>query len=155
MLAQHLVERFLARVPERRVTHVVPEADRLRQVLVQPQRAGDDAGDAGRLERVGHPGAVVVAGRVDEHLGLALQAAERLRVEDPVAVALERRAHAALFLGPRTPARVVRAHRERRQRALLELARPRRERVADSPCELCHLRSRVVAQAALAGRLRG
>ena len=37
-------------------------------------RASDDAGDPGRLERVGHPRAVVVAGGVDEDLGLPLQA---------------------------------------------------------------------------------
>ena len=37
------VEGVLARVPERRVAHVVTEADRLDEVLVQPQRAGDDA----------------------------------------------------------------------------------------------------------------
>ena len=37
------IERVLARVPERRVPHVVPEPDRLREVLVQPQRPRDDA----------------------------------------------------------------------------------------------------------------
>ena len=53
---------------ERRVAHVVAEADRLDEVLVQPKRAGDDARDRGRLERVRHPRAVVVALRVDEDL---------------------------------------------------------------------------------------
>ena len=95
-LAQARVERLLAGVPERRVAHVVAEPDRLGQILVQPQRAGDDAGDPGRLERVRHARAVVVAGRVDEDLRLALQPPERLRVDDPVAVALERRPDAAL-----------------------------------------------------------
>ena len=45
---QRLVERLLARVAERRVAEVVPEADRLGQVLVQPQRARDRARDARR-----------------------------------------------------------------------------------------------------------
>ena len=67
------------------------------------ERARDDARDAGRLERVRHPRAVVVARRVDEDLRLALQAPERLRVEDPVAVALKRRAHAGTR--PRAAAR--------------------------------------------------
>ena len=69
-----------------------PEPDRLGEVLVQPERPGHVARDAARLERVGEPRAVVVALRGDEHLGLVLEAAERLGVHDPVAVALERRA---------------------------------------------------------------
>ena len=44
-LAQALVERLLAGVPERRVAHVVAEADRLGQILVQAQRPRDAAGD--------------------------------------------------------------------------------------------------------------
>ena len=102
------------------------------------QRARDDARDAGRLERVGHARAVVVAGRVDEDLRLALQPAERLRVEDAVAVALERRADAALLLGAGAPARLVRAHGERRERALLQLAHARGEGVGNSPGKLGH-----------------
>ena len=122
------VERVLAGVPERRVAHVVPEPDRLGQVLVQPQRPRDDARDRRRLERVGHARAVVVALRVDEDLRLPLQPPERLRVDDAVAVALERRAHAALLLGKLATARLERADRERRQ-ALLERADPLLERL--------------------------
>ena len=114
-LRERGVERLLACVPERRVARVVAEADRLDEILVQPERAGDDAGDPGRLEGVGHPGAVVVAGGVDEDLRLALQAPERLGVDDPVAVALEGRAHVGLLFGPEPAARLVRAHRERRE----------------------------------------
>ena len=58
---EHVVERLLAGVAERRVARVVPEADRLDEVLVEPQRPRDDARDRRRLERVRHPGAVVVA----------------------------------------------------------------------------------------------
>ena len=103
------------------------------------QRARDDARDAGRLERVGHPRAVVVARRVDEDLRLALQAAERLRVEDAVAVALERRSDAALAPPARSAAaRLVRAHGERRERALLQLADARGEGVGNPPGDLGH-----------------
>ena len=42
-LAQHPVERVLPGMTERRVTGVVPEADRLDEVLVQPQSASHDA----------------------------------------------------------------------------------------------------------------
>ena len=98
-LAQRRVERLLADVAERRVAEVVAEPDRLGQVLVQPERAGHRARDPAGLERVGEPGPVVVALGRDEHLGLVLEAPERLRVDDPVAVALERRPHRAVRLG--------------------------------------------------------
>ena len=135
---QRLVERVLAGVAERRMTHVVPEPDRLGQVLVQPERPGDDARDRRRLERVGHPRAVVVALRVDEDLRLPLQPAERLRVDDPVAVALERRPHAALLLFALAAARLVGAHGERRQPRLLVLADAGLEGVSNSPGQLGH-----------------
>ena len=47
-LAPAAVEHVLADVPERRVPDVVPEPDRLGQVLVEPQRARDRARDPGR-----------------------------------------------------------------------------------------------------------
>ena len=102
-LAQHLVERLLARMAERRMPEIVAEADRLDEILVQPQRAGDAAGDARRLERVRQPRAEVVALGVDEDLRLVAEPAERLRVDDAVAVALERRAQPALLLGRLRP----------------------------------------------------
>ena len=112
-LADGVVEGLLARVPEGRVPGVVPEADRLDEILVEPQRTSDDARDRGRLERVRHARAVVVALRVDEDLGLALEAPERLRVDEPVAIALERRPHAAGLLRAEPASRLVRPHRER------------------------------------------
>ena len=53
-LAQRLVERLFARMSERRVAHVMPEPDRLGEILVQAERPRDDPRDAGRLERVRH-----------------------------------------------------------------------------------------------------
>src|SRR6476646_4956015 len=95
---ERLVERLLARVPEGRVARVVPEPDRLDEILVEAKGPRDDARDRRRLERVGHPSPVVVAVRVDEDLRLSLQPAERLRVDEPVAVPLERRPHGARLL---------------------------------------------------------
>src|SRR5919201_621428 len=126
-LADDLVERLLAGVPERRMAEIVPEPDRLGQILVQPQRARDAAGDAGRLQRVRQPRPVVVAGRVDEDLRLVLQPAERLRVDDPIAVALERRAQPAFLPRLGAPARLVGAYGERREQPLLVLANRRLE----------------------------
>ena len=122
LVAEQLVERGLTRVAERRVTRVVAETDRFRQVFVQAECARDDAGDAGRLERVRHARAVVVARGVDEDLRLALQPPERLRVDDAVAVALERRADTALGLVAR-PSRASRRSGRRAARARAPPAR--------------------------------
>ena len=111
-LAPGAVEHVLADVAERRVPDVVPEPDRLRQVLVEPQRPRDRPADPGDLERVREPRAVVVALGRDEHLRLVLEAPERLAVHDPVAVALERRPQAAVGLRALAPGGVGR----RRQR---------------------------------------
>ena len=135
-LAQARVEHRLAGVAEGRVAEVVAEPDRLGEVLVQPQRARHGARDPARLERVREPGAVVVALRRDEHLGLVLQPPERLGVDDPVAVALEGGAMVRVRLGLLAHGR-IRARRERRQR-LLESLDPVPER---SSGELGHRRA--------------
>ena len=111
-LAPGGVEHRLADVPEGRMAEIVAEPDRLREVLVEPQRPRDRARDLRRLERVREPRAVVVALRRDEHLRLVLEPAERLAVHDPVAVALERRAERAVGLGPGPRGRIG-AMRER------------------------------------------
>ena len=89
---------------ERRVAEVVGQRQRLGQILVEAERAGERAGDLGHLERVGQPGAVMVALVVDEHLGLVREPAERGRMDDPVAVALEIAARRARRLGMEPPA---------------------------------------------------
>ena len=86
-----LIDDPLAGVAERRVPEIVAERDRFGELLVQPQHLGDRAGDLRHLERVRQPRAVVVAGRREEHLRLVLEPAERLAVDDAIAVALKRR----------------------------------------------------------------
>ena len=71
------VQRVLPGVAERRMAKVVGQRQRLGQVLVQRQFAGDRAGDLRHLDRMGQPRAEEVALVVDEHLGLVLQLAER------------------------------------------------------------------------------
>ncbi len=68
------------------------------EILVEPQRPRHRARDPGHLQRVRQPRPVVVAHRRHEHLRLVLQAAERLAVHDPVAVALEGGAQRAVGL---------------------------------------------------------
>ena len=86
--AHALVQRILAGMSERRMAEIVCQADRLRQHLVQAERAGDGAGDLRHFQRMREPGAVQVALVIDEHLGLVDQPAERRGVDDAVAVAL-------------------------------------------------------------------
>ena len=147
-LGQRPVEDVLADVAERRVAEVVPEADRLDEVLVEPERPRDRARDLGDLDRVGQPRAEVVALRRDEHLGLVLEPPERLAVDDPVAVALQRRAQAAVVLG-HPPAGRPRARRERREvLGLPRLPAPRQGR-----CDGAGMGVRIHARPILASRV--
>jgi hypothetical protein len=97
----------------------------------------------------------VVALRVDEDLRLQAKPPERLRVDDAIAVALERRPQPALLLGEIAPARVVRADGERRQPALLVLPHEALEGIGNLTGELRHPEASVVAEAAGARRPRG
>ena len=56
-----LVERALAGMAERRMAEIVRQRQRLGQILVEPQRAGERARDLRHFQRVGEPGAVMVA----------------------------------------------------------------------------------------------
>jgi hypothetical protein len=154
-LAQQLVERLLAGMPERRVAEVVAEADRLDEILVQPERPRHPACNRSPLERVREPRPEVVALRVDEDLRLQPQPAERLRVDDAVPVALERRPQPAFLLGQVSPARVVRAHGERRQPAFLVLPNEALEGIGDPTGELRRHEASVVAEAACASDREG
>ena len=82
------VETRLALVAEGGVAKVVGEGDGFGEVLVQAEGAGDVAGDGGDFDGVRQAGAEVVAGAVEEDLGLVFEAAEGARVDDAVAVAL-------------------------------------------------------------------
>ena len=119
-----VVEDALAGVSERRVPEVVSERDRFGQLFVEPQHLGDAARDLRDLQRVGQPRAVVIAGRREEHLGLVLEPAERLAVNDAIAVALKGRTDGILGSGrrrPRVSALLAACGREHLALALLEL----------------------------------
>ena len=96
---------------ERRMAEIVRERQRLGQVLVEAERARERAGDLGNLERMGQPGAEMVALVEDEHLGLVGEPAEGAGVDDAVAVAAEGVAGGARRLGVEpaaAPARIGR-----------------------------------------------
>jgi hypothetical protein len=106
--------------PERRVAEIVAERQRLREVLVEAERAGERAGDLGHFQRVGQPRAVMVALVEHEDLRLVLEAAERGRMDDPVGIAPERVAAGAFRLRmepPAGPGKVLRIGRAARSHA--------------------------------------
>src|SRR5262249_1406341 len=86
------LQRRLPRMSDRRMAQVMCERQRLGEILVCAQGAGERAGDLSDLEGMGEARAVKVALVSDEHLRLALEPAEGRGVDDPVAVALKRRA---------------------------------------------------------------
>ena len=106
------------------------EADRLDQVLVQPQGTSDRARDLRDLKGVREPRSVVVAGWSDEHLRLVLEAPKGLGVDDPVAVTLERRPQPTVGLGALPPCGIG-SRGERGELSLLPGPHPLRERLCD------------------------
>jgi hypothetical protein len=127
------VDDALAGMTERGVAEIVAERDRFGKLLVQPQHLGDRARDLRDLERVGQSRPVMISGRREEDLGLVLQPAERLAVNDAIAVTLKRRAHVVFRLGPQSPLRsraLCRLRRENLQLPRLELLADRHARIS-------------------------
>ena len=94
---------------------------RLRQLLVEPERAGGAAADLRPFQAVREAGAVVVALVVHEDLRLVLEAAEGRGVDDAVAVALVAACEVVLRLRVAAPAAVRAAHPVGREGAFLAL----------------------------------
>ena len=109
MFEHRRLQRILARMAEGRVADVVREAQRLGQIFIEAQRAGDAAPDLRDLDAVRQADAIMIAVGGDEHLRLVAQTAEGDRVDDTVAVALKgiaRPAHDAARLIMPSPATV-------------------------------------------------
>ena len=79
----------LASMAEGRMADIVGETERLCQILVQPQGAGEDTADLRDFDAVREAGAVMVAIGRDEDLRLGAQAAKGDRMDDPVPITLE------------------------------------------------------------------
>src|SRR5205085_10854752 len=85
------VEDALAGVAEWRVAEVVTQRNGLGQLFVQPQHLRNRARDLRDLQRVRQARPIVVAGGRKEDLRLVFQPAERLAVNDAIAIVLIRR----------------------------------------------------------------
>ena len=75
------------------------QRQRFGQVLVEPELAGQRPGDLRHFERMGQPGAVMIALVEHENLRLVLQPPERGGMDHPVAIPPERAAGLARRLG--------------------------------------------------------
>ncbi len=89
-IGQTAVEHVFAGMAERRMPQVVDQGQRLDQIFVQSQRPADGPRDTGHFQRVGQPGAMIIAQFAGEDLRLEAQAAIGRSVHDPIAIALER-----------------------------------------------------------------
>src|SRR5579859_1951220 len=84
------VQLVLAGMREGRVADVVDQGQRLGEILVESKHGSDSAGDLRDLDGVGQAVAEMVGESGREHLGFGFKTAEGARVDDAVAVALER-----------------------------------------------------------------
>src|SRR5579872_1796972 len=101
---QASIQRPLARVTERGMTEIVGQCERLGQILIKPKLAGERTGDLGDFQRVGEPGAVMVALMKHKNLRLVLEATECRGMNDPVAIPPERAARPARRIRELPPA---------------------------------------------------
>jgi hypothetical protein len=97
------VQRPFAGMAERRVADIMGQRQRLGEVLVEPELAGQRTGDLRDLKRMGQPGAVMIALVEHKNLRLVLQAPERGGMDHPIAIPPERAAGLARRLGKQPP----------------------------------------------------
>ena len=93
------------------MSKVVDQRERLDKVHIQVESRSEGARDLRDLDGVRQARAEVVGVAAGEDLGLVLQAAERARVDNAVAVALERIAVGMRRLRIAAPAGIFRMHR--------------------------------------------
>src|SRR6478672_4420043 len=89
MLAHAFGQHFFAGMPERRMPEVVGKGDGFGQVFIKAQSPRDGAANRRDFDRVGEPCAQMIAGTVEENLGLVLETTKRARVNNPSTIALE------------------------------------------------------------------
>jgi hypothetical protein len=106
MILHEEVEHFLPGMTERRMAEVVSQRDRLGQVLVETEGAGNGPADGGHLDGVGQAGPVMVSGTVEEDLGLSVETAKGGAVDDAIPVPLIAGAEEMFLLGSGTSRRL-------------------------------------------------
>ena len=83
------IQRLLAGMAEGRVAQIMRQRHGLGQVFIGGKRARQAARQLRHFQRMGQPGAVIIALMLHKDLGLVLEAAEGAGMDDAVAVAAE------------------------------------------------------------------
>src|SRR5215211_695234 len=132
-------ESHFTRMPERRMTEIVRETDRLDQVLVGAEGTCQRAPDLSHLQRVREAGAEIVAFVIDEYLRLVFEPAECCGVNDAVAVALKGCTVFRFAIQVGAPLGVLAAHPVGSQTLVLDLLKLLAGEIHDLPfrCK-CH-----------------
>ena len=112
MRAHDAVERLLAGVAERRMSHIVRQSEGFGEVDIQAERASDGARDLRDFNGVGEAITKVIRVAAGEDLRLIAEAPECARMNDAIAVALEVVAERMRRLRIAAPASILDAHRE-------------------------------------------
>ena len=97
--SHEFIEHILAGVAKRRVAKIMRKRKRLGEIIVEAERAGKRARDLTHFERVGEPGAEMVALVRNEDLRLVGEPPEGRAMDDAVAIALKYRARWRMRLG--------------------------------------------------------
>ena len=103
------------------MAQIMTQRDGFRQILIEPQRTGNGAGNAADLNGVGHAGAIVVTFGAKKHLGFVHQATKCFAVDDAVCIPLITGTNITFFLGVSAAFRVGSLLCLRRQQILFRL----------------------------------
>ena len=97
------------------MAEIMGQTDRLGQVLVETQGAGNGAANLGDLDGMGQAGAEHIALVIDEHLGFVFKPAKRGRVYDSIPIPLILIAVNHVIFGMRAASGVMRVGRINRE----------------------------------------
>ena len=75
------------------MTNVMSQRDGFNEVFVESERAADRSRHLCNFQRVSESSPVVIALRIDEHLGLVLESTKALGVQDSIPITLVNGAH--------------------------------------------------------------
>jgi hypothetical protein len=95
MTLEAAVQRTFTGMPKGRMADVVNQRQRLRQIFVEAKRGGNSPSDLCNLHGVSQAAAKVIGGTAGKYLSLARETPEGTGLHNPLAVALEGRAHRA------------------------------------------------------------
>ena len=109
-LTQAFGQGHFAGMAKRGMAQIMAHGNGFRQIFIEAQGPGDGGCNPGDLQSMGHAGAVMIALRLQKHLGFVHQAAEGFAVDNPVNIPLITGAHIPLpvFLKPGTACGSVR-----------------------------------------------